>query len=224
MRRFFFIFLFALTALFFTACSSSDDDDNGGGGSTLSYPDPKGINGFPGSYKDTSRTITYEVADQAALDAYENAWEEKFGTGTCTPSGHVLCTYTLTVGGVAYDLKADLGTDGSGDFLITLEIYNDSSPENLPSDSIFGSEFPPVKGTVSKNTYNYFLTFADSGLRSTYVDAYKKALTDNGFTLEAGSLSRYTKTVGETTLISAHIEDENPGFGLDIDVDIQSLV
>jgi hypothetical protein len=39
MKRFFFVFLFALTALFFTACSSSDDDDNGssGGGGDTSY-------------------------------------------------------------------------------------------------------------------------------------------------------------------------------------------
>jgi hypothetical protein len=218
MRRFFFIFLFALTALFFTACSSSDDDDNGGGGSTLSYPDPKGI-GITVSYRDTSIYKTFEV-DQTALNDYKGRLE---GDGwTCSTTGtDTDCETKVTVSEASYDLEVNLYELG-GDYYITRSIYS-TSAESLPSDSIFESEFPSVAGTLSKYGDDYYITFDDGTSRSTYLTAYKKALTDNGFTLEAGSLSRYTKTTGGTLIgVFVEVEDEPSAgiIGLDIGVDI----
>jgi hypothetical protein len=194
MKRFFFVFLFALTALFFTACSSSDDDDNGGGGSTLPYPDPKGVAGFPGSYQSTSIDRLYDVATGADAE-FKAAWTGKGSAWTCDTSG---CD--ATVDGVSYKAQFPSGSE------IKLSVQTTTSSTNaLPNKSHFNN-FPPVTpvaGYALHEEFGYSIGFDTGDLRSTYQTAYTKALTDNGFT-DSGYF--YNKDLGNAVYASVRID------------------
>jgi hypothetical protein len=207
MKHFFFVFLFALAALFFTACSSSDENDNGG---IPAVPDPKSVNGFPGGYQSASRTKTYPAAGQGAFDAYKAAWEERGDVWTCDAAiGR--CVAAVSVGGVPYDFKAYMFIDSLGSYYIALSIHR-ASTATLPSGSIFESSLPPVADEASKNGYGFSLVFADAQARDTYKTAYIAALTNNTFTLQGSS---YYKDLDGTYL--------SVGLGEDTSVDDEGI-
>jgi hypothetical protein len=188
MKRFFFVFLFALTALFFTACSSSDDDNGGGGGGNGigveagEFPNPADITGFPGGYSSTVIYKTYRAANTgAAFTDYIDAWEKNVGW-TCDrsdPTG-IDCSGTDTVESVNYNFGASL-FEYSGIPLIGVSIENPNTSTTTPDESLYDS-LPPVGGSLVYYGYDYRINFANPTALTDYQGALVDELKKKGFT------------------------------------------
>jgi hypothetical protein len=208
MKRFFFVFLFALTALFFTACSSSDDDNGGGGGGNGigseagEFPNLADITGFPASgYSSTVIHKTYRAANKgAAFTDYIDAWEKNFGS-PCDRSDptNIHCSGTDTVESVIYSFEAYL-LEYEGTPVINVNIYNRSATTTTPDEGLFDS-LPSAGSSLVSYGYDYTINFADTTALAVYQGALEEVLENKDFTKDApdpddpGSIS-YSKKSG----------------------------
>jgi hypothetical protein len=214
MKRLFFVFLFALTALFFAACSSgggggSSGSNDSNGGSIPSIEDT-----FPqlGDLPDTtpvpssfgsSRSKEYKVANQTVIDEYFDALSGLTWL-TCDAS-YEYCDSTYTESSQNYDISIN-GYERYGEYFIRIQLSSDVSIE----DTLFAN-LPPVNGSIEYGDMSFNYTFSANAEVEEYKDAYIELLEAKGFTEDTSYPGSYTKNLsgGYVAYFECYLYDEN---------------
>jgi hypothetical protein len=146
MRRVFFVFLFALTALVFTACSSSDDDNgggNGGGGGQA----PKDFSGrviIPTAYAGYTVKVCADANNSNRCDKNETS-ATAAGDGTFSIS--TIPTNSLVAEFYDSSSTSSLAVTVSAAEALPVLIYTTPAVGDIPAESVTVSAFT----TLAKN-------------------------------------------------------------------------
>jgi hypothetical protein len=199
MKRLFFVFLFALTALSFAGCSSSDDDNGGSGGTPLApetvIPSPDiEVPGISKSSISAERSIRYLFQKDSDRGNYfdilkkasaEEGWY-------CSDSGGLYCSRNTTIDGETYSIVvSESGENDDGKPEIRLNItYNG---DKIPSESIFDKVDFHLEGAAKTkySGYGVSYSFASSSYRSDYKNAYIEKLIEAGFEEDEGEYFKW---------------------------------